>query len=58
MMMKWRMMKSCRPLRGLDVFLRHIPGVPLTLNPRLYSDARVRGLKYNIRALCKNLGKD
>jgi hypothetical protein len=45
-------------LRGLDVFLRHIPGVPLTLHPRLYSDARVRGLKYNIRALCKNLGKD
>src|SRR5262245_15694898 len=28
MMMKWRITKSCRPLRGLDVRLRHIPGVP------------------------------
>jgi hypothetical protein len=29
MMMKWRMTKSCRPLRGLDVWLRHLPVVPL-----------------------------
>jgi hypothetical protein len=56
--MKWRMTKSRRPFRGLDVRLCHIPGVPLTLHPRLYSDARVRGLKYNIRDLCKNLGND
>src|SRR5215475_645474 len=28
MMMKWRMTKSRRPLRGLDVWLLHIPGVP------------------------------
>src|SRR5262249_23416314 len=58
MMMKWRMTKSRRPLRGLDVCLCHIPGVPLTLHPRLYSDTRVRGLKYNIHDLCKNLGND
>src|SRR5262245_6000910 len=45
MMMKWRMTKSCRPLRGLDAYLRHIPGVPLTLHPRLYSAARIRGLR-------------
>jgi hypothetical protein len=32
------------------------PGVPLTLHPRLYSNARVRGLRYNIRALCKKCG--
>src|SRR5262249_46588536 len=34
MMMKWRMTKSCRPLRGLDVFLRHIPGVPPSASPQ------------------------
>src|SRR5262245_47540470 len=45
MMMKWRMTKSCRPLRGLDAYLRHIPGVLLTLHPRLYSAARIRGLR-------------
>src|SRR5262245_55448972 len=28
------------------------------LHPRLYSAARVRGLGYNIRALCKSLGND
>src|SRR5262249_25648394 len=28
------------------------------LHPRLYSDARYRGLRHNIRALCKSLGKD
>jgi hypothetical protein len=33
MMMKWRITKSCRPLRGLDVWLRHIPGVPLRSTP-------------------------
>jgi hypothetical protein len=33
MMMKRRITKSCRPLRGLDVFLRHIPGVPLRSTP-------------------------
>jgi hypothetical protein len=33
MMMKWRMTKSCRPLRGLDAQLRHIPGVPLRSTP-------------------------
>ena len=27
MMMKWRITKSCRPLRGLDMRLHHIPGV-------------------------------
>jgi hypothetical protein len=53
MMMKWRMTKSCRPLRGLDAYLRHIPGVPLTLHPRLYSDARIRGLRTR-----QNVGKD
>jgi hypothetical protein len=52
-MMKWRMTKSCRPLRGLDAYLRHIPGVPLTLHPRLYSAARIRGLRTR-----QNVGKD
>jgi len=33
MMMKWRITKSCRPLRGLDVWLRHLPGVPLRSTP-------------------------
>jgi len=51
--MKWRMTKSCRPLRGLDAYLRHIPGVPLTLHPRLYSAARIRGLRTR-----QNAGKD
>jgi hypothetical protein len=27
MMMKWRIMKSRRPLRGLDLRLHYIPGV-------------------------------
>src|SRR5215467_9493175 len=49
MMTKWRMTKSCRPLRGLDAYLRHIPGVPLTLHPRLYSAARIRGLDAYLR---------
>src|SRR6266540_740261 len=53
LMMKWRMTKSCRPLRGLDAYLRHIPGVPLTLHPRLYSAARIRGLRTR-----QNVGKD
>src|SRR5215471_18501236 len=44
-MMKWRITKGCRPLRGLDAYLRHIPGVSLTLHPRLYSAARIRGLR-------------
>jgi hypothetical protein len=33
-----------RLLRRLGGFLRHIPGVSLTLHPRLYAAARVRGL--------------
>src|SRR5262249_32840106 len=45
MMTKWRITKSCRPLRGLDVYLRHIPGVPLTLHLKLYAAARIRGLR-------------
>src|SRR6266540_5589501 len=57
MMTKWRITKSCRPLRGLDVRLRHVPGVPLTLHPRLHADARIRGLSTrqnvgNDKALC------
>src|SRR5215475_7135530 len=50
---KWRKTKSCRPLRGLDVRLRHVPGVPLTLHPRLYAAARIRGLRTR-----QNVGKD
>jgi hypothetical protein len=53
MMMKWRMTKSCRPLCGLDAYLRHIPGVPLTLHPRLYAAARIRGLRTR-----QNVGND
>src|SRR5262245_43165773 len=34
MMMKWRITKSCRPLRGLDVRLRNIPGVPPSATPQ------------------------
>src|SRR6266508_4643055 len=34
MMMKWRITKSCRPLRGLDVRLRNIPGVPPSAPPQ------------------------
>src|SRR6266511_4377508 len=33
MIMKWRITKSCRPLRGLDVWLRPLPGVPLRSTP-------------------------
>src|SRR5262245_59317891 len=43
MMIKSRITKSCRPLRGLDVRLRRIPGVPLRLHPRLYAVARSAG---------------
>jgi hypothetical protein len=32
-MIKWRLTKICRPLRGLDAYLRHIPGVPLRSTP-------------------------
>src|SRR5262245_21267335 len=60
MMTKWRITKSCRPLRGLDMYLRHIPGVPLTLHLRLYAAARIRGLRTrqnvgNDKALCCRL---
>jgi len=34
MMMKWRITKSCRSLRGLDVRLRNIPGVPPSAPPQ------------------------
>src|SRR5262245_10630376 len=34
MMMKWRITKSCRPLRGLDARLRNIPGVPPSATPQ------------------------
>jgi hypothetical protein len=33
MMMTRRITKSCRPLRGLDVRLRQVPGVPLRSTP-------------------------
>jgi hypothetical protein len=33
MTFKWRITKSCLPLRGLDMWLRHIPGVPLRSTP-------------------------
>jgi len=33
MTLKWRITKSCRPLRGLNVWLHHIPGVPLRSTP-------------------------
>src|SRR5215475_11029690 len=33
MMMKLRITKSCRPLRGLDACSHHIPGVPLRSTP-------------------------
>src|SRR5262249_3294944 len=39
MIMKWRITKSCHPLRRLDVWLRHLPGVAAALHPRLYSAA-------------------
>jgi hypothetical protein len=51
MMTKWRITKSCRTLRGLDVHLCHVPGVPPTLHPRLYADARIRGLRLRRRLL-------
>jgi len=39
-------------LRGLVCFWGRIPGVPLTLHLGLYASARIRGLRYKIRALC------
>jgi hypothetical protein len=33
MTLKWRITKSCRPHRGLDVWLRHIPGVSIRSTP-------------------------
>src|SRR5262252_5776903 len=39
----------------------NVPGVPLgsaALHPRLYSNARIRGLRYDIHALCKNVGNN
>src|SRR5262249_17309943 len=33
MRMKWQITKSCRPLRGLDVWLRYVPGIPLRSTP-------------------------
>src|SRR5262249_15336710 len=53
MIMKWRITKSCRPLLGLDAYLRHIPGVPLTLHHRLYAVARIHGLRTR-----QNVGND
>jgi hypothetical protein len=35
------------------MYVRHIPGVPLTLHPRLYAAARIRGLRTR-----QNIGND
>jgi len=36
----------------------NVPWVAAALHPRLYAAARIRGLRYDIHALYKNVGND
>ncbi len=53
-----RLRQSLSPASRACAINPVVPGVPLTLHPRLYSDARIRGLRYSISNLCKNIGND
>src|SRR5262249_30947137 len=51
--------RSAARIRGLVGLAPIFPGLRATaLHPGLYADARIRGLKTELRVSCRNLGND